>query len=102
MTATIETLKEKIAHIRQELDEVSAALDEMAAAQPAAKPNPLAGIKFADKEPLRKAFDELFARMGISHVKPIGAEKLQEMMLKAGIKPEDNIFSRGIIEMREE
>lgn len=102
MAATIEMLKEKIAPIRQELDEVVTALDEIAAAQPVTKPNPLAGIKFADKEPLRKAFDELFARMGISHIKPIGAEKLQEMMLKAGIKPEDNIFSRGIIETREE
>lgn len=102
MAAPIETLKEKIAHIRQELDEVDAVLDEIAAAQPAAKPNPLAGIKFADKEPLRKAFAELVKQMGIENMKPIGAEALQEMMLKEGVKPEDNILSRGIIEMREE
>ncbi len=102
MAVPLEMLKEKIAHIQQELAEVSAALDEMATAQPATKPNPLAGIKFADKEPLRKAFDELFARMGISHVKPIGAEELQKRMMAAGVKPEDCIGSRGIIEMREE
>jgi hypothetical protein len=36
------------------------------------------------------------------HGEPIGPEKLQEMMLAHGIKPEDNILSRGIIEMREE
>ena len=34
--------------------------------------------------------------------KPIGAEKLQEMAIREGIKPENNEFSRGIIEMREE
>ncbi|HMV83037.1 MAG TPA: hypothetical protein PLD20_23350 [Blastocatellia bacterium] len=39
--------------------------------------------------------------MGISG-KPVGAEKLQEMMIAAGVDPTDNQFSRGIIEMREE
>jgi hypothetical protein len=34
--------------------------------------------------------------------KPIGAKKLQEMALKEGLDPNDNQFSRGIIEMREE
>jgi hypothetical protein len=32
----------------------------------------------------------------------IGVEKLRERMLAEGIKPEDNILSRGILEMREE
>jgi hypothetical protein len=47
-------------------------------------------------------FTAMFKRMGIEHVQPIGTEKLQELMRQDGIKPEDNIFSRGIIEMREE
>jgi hypothetical protein len=34
--------------------------------------------------------------------KPIGAKKLREMALKEGINPDDNQFSRGIIERREE
>jgi hypothetical protein len=97
MATTINMLKEKIAHIQQELDEAKAMLDEIATAQTAAKPNPLAGIKFADKEPLRKAFDKMFARMGISHVKFIGAEELQRRMLQSGVKPEDCIGSRGIM-----
>jgi hypothetical protein len=42
-----------------------------------------------------------FAEMGISG-EPVGPEKLQEMMLADGVNPEDNEFSRGIIEMREE
>ena len=40
-------------------------------------------------------------QMGIKG-EPIGAEKVQEMIAACGIKPEDNEFSRGIIEMREE
>jgi hypothetical protein len=39
--------------------------------------------------------------MGVSGA-PVGAEKLQEMMIAEGVNPEDNQFSRGIIEMREE
>jgi hypothetical protein len=34
--------------------------------------------------------------------KPMGAKKLREMLLQAGINPHDNEFSRGIIAMREE
>jgi hypothetical protein len=47
------------------------------------------------------AWERVKEQMGI-HGEPIGAEKLQEMMLAEGIKPEENILSRGIIEMREE
>lgn len=42
-----------------------------------------------------------FAEMGVTG-QPIGAEKLQEMMIADGVDPESNEFSRGIIEMREE
>jgi len=44
-----------------------------------------------------KAFDE----MGIVG-EPVGIERLREMMAACGIKPEDNLFSREIIAMREE
>lgn len=40
-------------------------------------------------------------QMGIRG-EPIGAEKVQEIIAACGIKPEDNEFSRGIVEMREE
>jgi hypothetical protein len=40
-------------------------------------------------------------QMGIKG-EPIGAEKVQAMIAACGIKPEDNEFSRSIIEMREE
>ncbi len=48
-----------------------------------------------------RAWDEAMAAMGISG-EPIGAEQLQQLLIAEGINPEDNEFSRGIIEMREE
>ena len=33
---------------------------------------------------------------------PIGAERVRQMMIEEGVDPNDNSFSRGIIEMREE
>jgi hypothetical protein len=48
-----------------------------------------------------RGWDEAMAKMGISG-QPIGAKALRQMMIAEGINPEDNEFSRGIIEMREE
>ena len=44
---------------------------------------------------------EFMKTLGI-RVKPIGAKKLRERLLKEGIDAESNEFSRGIIAMREE
>ncbi len=45
--------------------------------------------------------DKAFKALGATGT-PIGAEKVQEMVAACGVNPEDNLFSRGIIEMREE
>lgn len=47
------------------------------------------------------AWNEAMRQMGISG-EPIGAEELQHRIAASGVNPEENIFSRGIIEMREE
>ena len=104
--ATLEEIRGRLLAIRRELDEVYEALEQLEDSQPV-HPQPgqggrPAGTGFTDKEALREAFEELFRQMGVEHVKPIGAVALQEMMLMAGVKPEQNLFSRGIIEMREE
>ena len=52
-------------------------------------------------EEIKAIWARALEQMGIRG-EPIGAKKLREMMLAEGIKPEDNILSRGIIEMREE
>jgi hypothetical protein len=50
-----------------------------------------------------REWDKFMKLLGIREKKPIGAKKLRERILKRGlIKPENNEFSRGIIEMREE
>jgi len=46
-------------------------------------------------------WDKFLKQLGIRG-KPIGAKKLQELAIKEGLDPNDNQFSRGIIEMREE
>ena len=55
----------------------------------------------ANQAAISAAFAKAFEEMGITG-EPIGAEKVQEMSLACGLDPEDNAFSRGIIEMREE
>jgi flagellar basal body rod protein FlgG len=58
-------------------------------------------VRFVDKEKLQPIVDNTFAAMGVRG-EPIGAEKVQEMIVACGVRPEDNILSRGIIDMREE
>lgn len=50
---------------------------------------------------IQERWAKVMKELGIEG-KPIPAEELQAMMLAEGIRPEDNEFSRGIIEMREE
>ncbi len=73
------------------------------AVQPAAPPNPLGGLTFADAKALLPILDKAFAEMGIDVIQPaMRHEDVQQLMLLEGIKPEDNILSRGIIEARGE
>ncbi len=57
---------------------------------------------FADKKAIQKLVAEQNAKMGFVKDPAATAEKAQEMMLALGIRPEDNIFSCGIIAAREE
>jgi hypothetical protein len=99
---TIEILKEKVDYIQRELMEVRAALDTLAM-PPVTTPNPLARLKFAETKVLLSIVDKAFKEIGIDVTKPaMTPEEVQQLMLQEGIKPEDNIFSRAIIESREE
>ncbi|MDQ2731499.1 MAG: hypothetical protein M3Y56_07560 [Armatimonadota bacterium] len=105
-----ETLKTRIANLQEELSDLNQVLDGWAEPVPADSSTPsaqppkrrLRNIQVADKEPLRKAFDEIFERLGIEDTGPVGVEELHRRQLEDGINPEDCILSRGIIEMREE
>lgn len=110
MAVTVEMLKQKIAHMQQELTEMSDALDELARTPPQngtasspAKRDPLAGIRFSDPKELLPLFDEAMAKMGIDVSQPAThPREVQEMMLREGVRPEQNLLSSGIIEAREE
>lgn len=66
-----------------------------------AKGHPLADRPCVDKRAMRKALAPLWKRLGLDELEPIGPEKLQQRMLEHGVRPEENLLSRGIIEMRE-
>ena len=110
MAVTVEALREKIAHIQQELAEVSAALDEIATPPapggdvvPRSGAEVLASLGFRSSRELQPLIDKAFAEMGIDITGPAPTpEEVQQLMLREGVKPEDNIGSRAIIEMREE
>jgi hypothetical protein len=110
MAATIEMLKQKIAHLQEGLAEVSAALDDLGgvsansrSAPETAAQNPLAGVRFSDPKALLPLLDKAFVEMGIDVTQPAPTpEEVQQLMLREGIRPEDNILSRAIIEAREE
>ena len=55
-----------------------------------------------DKEAMRKIMAEVNAEMGFVPDPTATPEKAQQMMIDCGIRPEDNIFSCGIIAARDE
>jgi hypothetical protein len=58
--------------------------------------------RFIDKTEIRRIVAEQNQRLGFVPDPTATPEKAQEMMLALGIRPEDNIFSRGIIAARDE
>lgn len=100
--------------VTSKLAEVRAALDQLPDAEEKSSTDLMANqrskeiatdqlrvVRFVDKEKLQPIINRAFAEMGVRD-EPVGAEKVQEMIAACGVRPEDNILSRGIIEMREE
>jgi hypothetical protein len=109
---TIEMLRKKIARVQTDLAEVSAALEELArsagGSEPMAPPRPMAALpldetKFTDPQTALRALDAAFEQMGLDVTQPaLTPEEVQELMLREGVRPEERILSRGIIEARDE
>jgi hypothetical protein len=57
---------------------------------------------FLDKTEIQRVVAEQNKLMGFVPDPTATAEKAQEMMRALGIRPEDNLFSRGIIAARDE
>jgi hypothetical protein len=100
--ATFAEIRHRIAQIRQELADVSEAIESIDRRPSSGREEPLPNVGIPEREALRQTFDELALRMGIDRLQPIGAEALQEMMRQEGIDPAECLGSRGIREMREE
>lgn len=102
MTTALEGLERRVAALESEVAELRQLLAGQSTAETPAErgvyPRSEAEVNQAA---LSAGVAKAFAEMGISG-EPIAAEKLQEMIRRCGVKPEDNEFSRGIIAMREE
>ena len=57
---------------------------------------------FADKTLLKQKIQEQNALIGLIHDPSATAEQARAMILAEGVRPEDNIFSCGIIAIRDE
>jgi hypothetical protein len=57
-------------------------------------------VRLADKAELNRLMDEMDKRKGFVPDPDATIEKLREMLLAEGVRPEDNAFSREIIRMR--
>jgi hypothetical protein len=101
MAASLEELERRLAELEQEVKELRAIvrppIDPTAAERGAAMMRQAKLSAPAMAAAWRRAMQE----MGIADVKPVGVEKLREMLIAEGIRPEDNEFSRAIIEERE-
>jgi hypothetical protein len=98
---TIEELEARVRALEEQVASLAKKVEQAPAAGHAELKSWLPPHLVADQAALSAAVDRAFKKMGITGT-PIGAENVQAMIAACGIKPEDNEFSRGIIEMREE
>jgi hypothetical protein len=102
MPATVEELEKRVAALEHEVTALRQLLQPRPIGEsPAERGARLLRTAQQQQGQFAAAFVEVLEKMGIRG-EPVGVERLREMMVAAGIRPEDNAFSRGIIEMREE
>ena len=99
---TLEELATRVRALEQEVTALRRELEHRATEEtPAERGARLLRQARQSQAALVAGWERAMEQMGI-HGEPLGAERLQEMIAAHGIKPEDNAFSRGIIETREE
>ena len=57
-------------------------------------------VRFADKEELNRLMDEMEQRMGFVPDPAATIEKLREMLLAEGVRPEENALTAELLRMR--
>lgn len=102
MSTTLENLQLRVVKLEQEI----ATLKQRLEGEPPAETPANRGQRLLDQAQRSKPFQkaaaaQAFAQMGIDQ-SPVPPEQLRQMMAASGIRPEDNLLSRGIQELREE
>jgi hypothetical protein len=110
MPETLETLAERLERLEATVQhltiQLSPATEKPKPPQKRLKP-PQTGAEVmaelaVDKRPLAEGFRKYLKRIGAPEKPTITLKALRERMVRNGIRPEDNEFSRAIIEAREE
>lgn len=102
MATTLDELERRLAKVEQEVARWRHLMEHAPIEEtPAARGARLLREAALHQAQMAADWARVMKEMGLSG-EPLGAEKVQEMIAACGIKPEDNEFSRGIIEMREE
>lgn len=100
--ATVEELEQRLAAVEQELTRLKQIIDPPPVVEtPAERGARMLREMRMSQAQSAAAWAAALKEMGIEG-EPVSPEKLREMIQAGGINPEDNVFSRGIIEMREE
>jgi hypothetical protein len=102
MAITLEELENRLAALEAEVASLKQRMNEGPKSEDAADRGArlLAEAK-RDQRQIQDALARVFDQMGIRGA-PVSPEELRAMMAADGIKAEDNLFSRGITEMRDE
>jgi hypothetical protein len=102
MTVTVEELARRVALLEKEVAQLKVVVIPPRADETAAQRGKrlLAQVE-VDRAPVRAIATKVFAEIGIAGT-PLPVEELRRLLLAEGAKPEDNLVSRGIRELREE
>jgi len=102
MGVTIEALARRLAQVEQEVTHLKHLIEQGAHEEtPAARGARLLAQARHDKAQLQVGVAKAFVEMGV-HGAPVLPAQLRQMIAACGMQPEENVCSRGIIEMREE
>src|SRR5262245_19380947 len=103
MAATLEELEQRVLALEAEVRALRTRLESAPAEEtPAQRSERLSrGAQAGKNSEEGVSLKEVLRQLGITG-KPIGAERVQEIMVAEGVKPEDCVLSREILAMREE
>jgi hypothetical protein len=101
VATTLEKLEQRLAAVEEELRQLRLQFNASATGTTAKSWAELRAQSRREKPLLRALIARAYEKMGITGT-PVPPQQLREMMAADGIREEDNLFSRGIQEMREE